>query len=194
MPVIKVILGSTRQGRFGIQPAEWIMSLTKNHPEATFELVDLAELNLPVFDEANAPSQVTDGNYEKESTRKWSKIIGGADGFVFITAEYNFSIPAPLKNAIDTLSNEWNYKPAAIVSYGAAGGGARAAEHLRGISGWLKMYDLREQVIIPNYWTQLDENGKFKPTESQTNGANALLKSVAFWAEHMKPVREELQK
>jgi NAD(P)H-dependent FMN reductase len=194
MSHIKVILGSTRDGRFGIQPAEWIMELAKDHPKATFELVDLAEQDLPFFTDATPPSMVENGQYEKESTRKWSKIIGEADGFIIITAEYNFGVPAALKNAIDTVSNEWNYKPVAFVSYGTAAGGTRAVEHLRGSAGWLKLYDLREGVILSNYWSQLDENGKFQPNEHQINGAKAMLEAVAFWADHMKPAREALQK
>jgi NAD(P)H-dependent FMN reductase len=192
MPLVKVILGSTRDERFGVQPAEWIMELAKNYPQATFELVDLADLDLPFMTDATPPSMIADGNYEKESTKQWSKIVGEADGFVIITAEYNYGVPAALKNAIDTVSNEWNYKPVAFVSYGTAAGGSRAVEHLRGSAGWLKMYDLREQVILANYWGQLDENGKFKPSESQTHGAEAMLEAIAFWSEKMKPIRDEL--
>jgi NAD(P)H-dependent FMN reductase len=194
MSLIKVIVGSTRNGRFGIQPAEWIMDLAKQYPEATFELVDLAKIDLPMFDDATPPSMVPEGKYEKESTRNWAKIIGEADGFIIVTPEYNFGVPAALKNAIDTVSNEWNYKPVAFVSYGTAAGGSRAVEHIRGSAGWLKLYDLREQVIISNYWSQLDEHGTFTATESQTHGAEAMFKAVIFWSEKMKSAREELAK
>lgn len=188
---LKIILGSTRNGRFGIQPAEWIMDLTKQFPDASFELIDLAEHNLPFITESTPPFLISDGNYEKASTQRWSKTIDDADGYVIVTPEYNYSVPAALKNAIDLLSNEWNYKPAAFVSYGASAGGARAVEHLRNISGWLQMYDLREQVIIADYWSQLDENGKFQPTNSQTHGAEAMLKELIFWAEQFKAAREQ---
>ncbi|HEU4914583.1 MAG TPA: NAD(P)H-dependent oxidoreductase [Candidatus Saccharimonadales bacterium] len=191
-PRIKVILGSVRQNRFGVQPAQWIMDLSKGYPQATFELVDLAEQQLPIFADVTPPSMVSDGNYEKESTQKWAGIVAEADGFIIITPEYNYGVPAGLKNAIDTVSNEWNYKPVAFVSYGTAAGGSRAVEHLRGSAGWLKMYDLREQVIIANYWGQLDQNGNFTPTEPQIHGAQAMLEAVAFWAEKMKPIRQEL--
>lgn len=194
MPLIKVIVGSTRNGRFGIQPATWIMELSKEYPDATFELVDLAEVNLPMFDDATPPSMVTDNNYDKESTRLWAKTIGEADGFVFVTAEYNYGVPAALKNALDTVSNEWNFKPVAYVSYGTAAGGSRAVEHLRGSAGWLRQYDIREQVILSNYWAQLDDKGQFTPNEHQVHGAQAMLKSLIFWANAMKPAREELAK
>ncbi len=191
MTTIKVILGSTRPGRFGIQPAEWIMSLSKAHPETKFELVDLQEVNLPVLDEA-APAMMQ--QYSKDHTKKWSKIIDGADGFIFVTAEYNHSIPGALKNAIDYLSKEWAYKPVAYVSYGADAGGARAIEQLRQIAGWHRMYDLGEFVSLANYWGQLGEDGKFTPNEVQTQNAEKMLKSIIFWTEKMKPAREELQK
>jgi NAD(P)H-dependent FMN reductase len=194
MPLIKVILGTTRQSRFGVQPANWIMELSKEHPEATFELVDLADINLPLFEADTPPSMVEGGNYEKEQDREWAKIIGEADGFVFVTAEYNYSIPASLKNAIDHVGNEWNYKPVTFVSYGTVAGGARAVAHLRDIAGWTRWYDLREHVLISNLWGHLDEGGKFLPNEHHTATAHEMLSAVAFWAEKMKPIREELQK
>jgi NAD(P)H-dependent FMN reductase len=194
MPLIKVIVGTTRSGRFSTQPAEWLMELTKEHPEATFELVDLAEINLPMLDTTTPPSMVQNGEYEKEEQRKWAKIVGEADGFVFITGEYNYGVPAALKNAIDHVGNEWGNKPVTYVSYGTAAGGARAVAHLRDSAAWLRMYDLREHVLISNLWGYLDSEGKFQPSEHHTESAHAMLKAVAFWAEKMKPIREELEK
>jgi NAD(P)H-dependent FMN reductase len=194
MPIIKVILGSTRPNRFGPQPAAWIMQLSKAYPDASFELVDLAEVQLPFLDEPLPPSSVVDGKYEHAHTRAWAKVIDEADGFIIVTPEYDYGVPAALKNAIDFVSNEWNYKPVAFVSYGASAGGARAVEHLRGSAGWLRLYDLREQVVMPNYWGQLDKNGKFQPTESQTRNAKDLLEAVIFWSNHLKSAREELAK
>jgi NAD(P)H-dependent FMN reductase len=191
MPIIKVILGSTRPDRFGPQPAAWIMELSKQYKDATFELVDLADVNLPFLDES-VPS--IHHKYANKHTKEWAKVIGEADGFVIVTAEYNYGVPAALKNALDFLGREWYYKPVAFVSYGASAGGARAVEHLRGSAGWLRMYDLSEQVVIPNYWTQMDENGKFQPNEQQTTNAENLLKKIVFWADRLKPIREELQK
>lgn len=192
MTKIKVILGTTRKARFGIQPATWIMGMAKEYPEATFELVDLAEQNLPFFDESTPPGMVQNGDYESASTRQWAKIVGEADGYIIVTAEYNYGIPAALKNALDTVSNEWNNKPVAFVSYGTGAGGARAVEHIRGAAGWLRLFDLREHVLISNYWSHLDENGTFKPAEHHTESANAMLKAIIFWSEQMKQAREAL--
>ncbi|HKR81644.1 MAG TPA: NAD(P)H-dependent oxidoreductase [Candidatus Saccharimonadales bacterium] len=189
MPLVKVIIGSTRPGRFGVQPATWIMNLAKEHPEINFELVDLKEINLPFLDEEK-PALL--GEYKNAHTKAWSQIVGEADGFIVVTGEYNHTVTPALINAIDFLAAEWRYKPVAFVSYGASAGGARAVEHLRSVVGRLGMYDLTDGVHIVNYWTQLDESGTFQPTEEQTTTAHGLIKNVGFWAENLKTARQKL--
>ncbi len=189
MALVKVILGSTRPNRFGIQPAEWIMEQTKRITDHTFELVDLAKVNLPLLDEPAPPMMV---QYTKEHTKEWSKIIGEADGFVFITAEYNHSIPAALKNALDYLFVEWNFKPASFVSYGSLAGGARSVEHLRAVCGELRMYDLREQLMMPDYYHNLDKAGLHAFEETHEEQIQKILTQTAFWADKLKDIRKEL--
>lgn len=192
MPLIKVILGSTRPNRFGAQAAAWVMDLAKEHPEATFELVDVADLNLPLLDEPQPPLF---GNYQKEYTKKWSAIVDEADGFVVITPEYNHGVPAALKNAFDFLAVEWRYKPIAFVSYGTELGGGRAVEQFRGIVANFDMYDIRDQVTIANYWGQLDEAGVFTANSGQIEAAHKVLNRVAFWADaHQQPRKQLAEK
>jgi NAD(P)H-dependent FMN reductase len=188
---IKIILGSSRPQRFGIQPAEWIKGLADQVEGAKFELVDLQKVKLPFLDEA-VPAMM--GTYSQDHTKAWSKLIDGADGFIFVAPEYNHGYSPVLKNAIDFLFKEWNYKPVTFVSYGAEAGGLRAVEQLRQVVGWVKMYDLSEFVSIPNYWTQLSETGKFQPNEQQVDLAQKMLKSLVFWSEQMKKSRKELGK
>lgn len=188
MPLIKIILGSTRPGRFGIQPAEWLMQLTKEHPEATFELVDLKEVNLPMLDE---PMPALYGNYTQDHTKEWAKTIGEADGFVVVSGEYNYTIPAALKNAIDYLAAEWRYKPVAFVGYGASAGGARAIAHLQNVAANIGWFDLRDNLTLVNYFEHLDSDGKYQFTEQQAETAHKLLSNIAFWADKLKPIREE---
>jgi NAD(P)H-dependent FMN reductase len=190
MSLIKIIVGSTRPGRFGDQPAEWINQLAKEHPDHSFDVVDLAKVNLPLLDE---PQPALYGNYTRDHTKAWSKIISEADGFIFVTPEYNHAVPAALKNAIDYLAAEWRHKPAAIVSYGVEGG-VRAAENLRVIAGNLSMYSLYEAVALVNFWAQLDSNGKFTATEDQTERAHKMINAVTFWADQFKEARQALQK
>jgi NAD(P)H-dependent FMN reductase len=189
MPKIKVIVGSNRPTRFATQPANWLIELAKNNPKAEFELVDLAEINLPFLDEA-APAMM--GQYQNEHTKEWSRIIGEADGFVFIAPEYNHGYTPVLKNAIDYLYAEWLHKPVAFVSYGAAAGGARAVDQLRPVVGHLNMYDLSEHVTLPNYFGGLDENGTFAFTADHEKMANTMIDSLVFWADQMKQSRAAL--
>lgn len=188
---IKIITGSVRPGRFNIQPATWIYDLAKNKTGIEVELIDLARINLPFLDEPIPPSQ---NQYSQEHTKEWSKIIGETDGFIFVTPEYNHSYSPVLKNAIDYLFYEWHYKPVSFISYGSLAGGSRAVEHLRGVAAEIKMYDLREQILLPNYWDNLNEQGKYQFTESQEHAANSILDELTYWARKMKEARIELHK
>lgn len=189
MVKIKIIAGSTRPGRFNIQPATWIYDIAKERDDMEVELVDLAEVNLPLLDEEIPPSQ---GKYEHEHTKKWAAKIAEADGFVFVTPEYNHSIPAALKNAIDFVYAEWNFKPVSFVSYGSLAGGSRAVEHLRAVAAEVRMYDLREQIMLPNYWENVNEKGEYQFNERHVESARGILDNLAFWAERMKEARAKL--
>ncbi len=189
MAKIKIITGSNRPGRFNIQPAKWMESIAKSFPGIEVELLDLQEINLPLLDETVPPAM---GQYSNEHTKAWSSKIAEADGFIFVTPEYNHSYSAILKNAIDYLFKEWNYKPVTFISYGSVAGGSRAVEHLRAIAAEIKLYDLREQVIIPNYWGGLNDKGEYQFTEEQTNHAKGMLEALVFWANEMKASREKM--
>ena len=129
---------------------------------------------------------------QNEHQTAWAKIIGEADGFVFVTGEYNHSIPAALKNALDYVYHEWGHKPVAFVSYGADAGGMRAIEHLRQVVAWLKMYDLADFIAFPQYYTRMDEQGKFQFSEENESRAVSMLTDLVFWAGNMKEARAKL--
>lgn len=189
MVKIKIIAGSTRPGRFNVQPARWITGIAQERKDIEVELLDLAEINLPLLDEPVPPLQ---NKYSKDHTKKWAAKIAEADGFVLVTPEYNHSTSAALKNAIDFLYMEWNFKPVTFVSYGSLAGGSRAVEHLRTIAAEVKMYDLREQVMLPNYWENLDEKGEYKFSERHEKSAGEMLDTLVFWAGKMKEARQDL--
>ncbi len=191
MITIKILAGSVRPGRFNIQPATWIYEIAKKRSDISVELLDLQQINLPFLDEAAPPSM---NQYTKEHTKKWSKTIAEADGFIFVTPEYNHSYSPALKNAIDYLYYEWNYKPVSFVSYGSLAGGARAVEHLRGIAAEIKMYDLREQIMLPNYWENVSKEGKYQFTDRHEKSANDILGQLTFWAKIMKEARKTFPK
>lgn len=186
---IGIIVGSTRPGRFGIQPGTWMFNLAQQRGDANYELVDLEEVGLPLLDEPVPPAM---HQYQNEHTKRWAERIDRLDGFIFVTAEYNHSIPGALKNAIDFLYQEWNYKAASFVSYGSGAGGARAVEHLRGVMGELKIYDLREQVLLPEYYTRLNEQGQYQFSDKEVQAVTTVLDEIAFWTGQMKAAREKL--
>lgn len=116
---IAIIIGSSRPSRIGADISNWVLNNLPVSENIHYELVDLAEWNLPMLNETNQPSM---HKYEHEHTKKWSAKIEQYDGFVFVTPEYNAGYSAVLKNAIDYLYDEWKEKPATIVSYGWSGG------------------------------------------------------------------------
>src|SRR6476619_179614 len=189
MPRIGVILGSTRPGRRGEQVARWVMDVAGRRADGVFELVDLADHQLPHLDEPLPPNM---GQYRNPHTRAWAAPIGRFDGFVFVTPEYNHSTSGVLKNAIDYLYAEWNNKAVGFVSYGAVGG-ARAAEQLRLISGELQMADVRRQVAL-SLLTDFDNYSVFKPSAYHVAALNTLLDQVVAWSSALAPRREPAMK
>lgn len=187
MTKIKIIAGSVRPGRFNIQAATWMYELAQKHGGAEFELVDLEKVNLPFYDE-KIPALMH--QYELPHTKAWAEVIGEADGFIFVTPEYNHSYSPVLGNAISYLNQEWNYKPVSFVSYGSIAGGSRAVEHLRGIAGELRMFDLRDQVVIPNYYFNQDKDGKYQFGETEEQQANTVLDELVAWTDKLKNARE----
>jgi len=184
MTKIAVILGSTRPGRNGEAVAKWVYELARKRTDAEFELVDIADYNLPLYDE---PYPAMMQQYTKEHTKKWSKKINEFDGYIFVTAEYNHSIPGALKNAIDYLNVEWKNKAAGFVSYGSAGG-ARAVEHMRTIAAELHMADVRAQVML-NLFTDFVNMSEFKPDPRHENEVDELLNQVISWGNALKTLR-----
>jgi len=190
MITINILTGSVRPTRFNLQPAQWIANIAKQRDDITVNLIDLKEVNLPFLDENETPMS---HSYEHDYTKVWSKTIAEADGFIFVTPEYNHSVSPVLKNAVDYLFDEWHHKPVSFVSYGSLAGGSRAVEHWRGIAAELKLYDLREQVMLPNYWEHLNEQGEYKFTDAHVTVANTVLDELIFWATQMKEARQKLE-
>jgi NAD(P)H-dependent FMN reductase len=188
---IAVIIGSTRDTRFGPKPAQWIFDLAQQRPEFDVKLVDLKDFNLPFFNEKAtnlwAPS-------EDPRAIAWQKKIGAFDGYIFVVPEYNRSIPAGLKNALDQAYNEWVRKPAAYLGYGAVGG-ARAIEHLRLINIELQMVPVRSAVHIggSEFYKVLPRMGN-QPISAIEDAilpsAKEMLDQLAWWVKATKAARE----
>lgn len=185
MTRIGIILGSTRPGRVGVQIANWIEKEAHAIDGAAFQFVDLADHPLPMFDESKSPLL---GEYDNEHTRSWSAVIAAFDGFVFVTPEYNRSVPAALKNAIDFLYHEWRNKPAGIVSYGSQVSGARAAEHLRLIAAGLNMPTVATQLAL-SLITDFEAFTTFTPTDRHRTVLLQLLSEVISWNDALATLR-----
>ena len=130
-----VVGGSTRPMRRSPAIAQWVAGLGAEICDTAFRVIDIRELQLGLDDEPGIPAM---GRYVCESTRNWSDIVSAAKGVVFVTPQYNWGYPAPLKNAIDHLYKEWHGKPALIVTYGSRGGGLCAAQ-LRAVLGGMEV-------------------------------------------------------
>jgi NAD(P)H-dependent FMN reductase len=184
---LQVLLGSTRPGRAGEVVAEWVHAVVKERKDISIELVDIASFNLPLLDEPMS-AFMSGGKYTHDHTKAWSDKIAQADGYIFITPEYNHSMPGALKNAIDFLYPEWNNKAAGFVSYGVHGG-TRAVEHLRVVAGEVQLADVREQLALylgadfENYHT-------FKPTQKHQAQLQKVIDQVAAWSKAMQPLRK----
>jgi NAD(P)H-dependent FMN reductase len=179
---ILVIVGSTRPGRKSRTVADWFMKNAEGrNPDLHFELVDLAEVNLPFMDEPKPPMA---DDYQQAHTKKWASVIGPADGYVLITPEYNHSYPAVLKNAVDFLYEEWRHKPVGFVSYGVAEG-VRAVEHLKTVMIQVDAAPLNAQVSF-NVMSQFAEDGSVTPTDKNEYQLNNLLTELAWWGETLK--------
>jgi NAD(P)H-dependent FMN reductase len=183
---IKIITSTTREGRKGIAVANWITELAKQDGKYNIELLDLAEINLPFMDEPNHPRLQ---KYQHEHTKKWSETIAAADGYIIVLAEYNFGFPAPIKNAIDYLYNEWMNKPVAFVSYGGISGGLRSTQMLKQVVTAVHMMPVVDQVNIPFFANHIDETGTFVPGEAITKSAVVMLSELERWSDVLKGMR-----
>ncbi|HWD05074.1 MAG TPA: NAD(P)H-dependent oxidoreductase [Amycolatopsis sp.] len=187
LPKLEIILASTRPGRVGLPVAKWLEAAANEHGGFDVELVDLAEINLPFMNEPKHPRL---GQYEHQHTKDWSAKVGEADAFVFVTPEYNHSFNAELKNAIDYLNNEWNYKAVGLVSYGGVAAGTRAVQQLKPVLMALRMTPVPDAVSIPFVQEFLNEQGEFVPNDIVSISAKAMFDELVRVTATLIPLRD----
>ncbi|MGA7297032.1 MAG: NAD(P)H-dependent oxidoreductase [Rhodanobacteraceae bacterium] len=185
---LHVVICSTRPGRVGPSVARWFDEFARQHGNFDVELVDLADFDLPVYDEPAHPALQ---DYKHEHTKRWSKSVDSADAYVFVMPEYNYNPTPALVNALDYVYREWNYKPCGIVSYGGASGGLRAAQAVKLQLTTLKLVPLMEGVMVPMVAKQVDDDGRFRSNELIDKSAHTLLGELQFWAEGLKAMRDK---
>lgn len=192
-PRIAIIIGSTRDSRFGEKPAQWIAAHARARGDWEVELVDLKEFDLPLFNEVASNAWAPSADARAVA---WQKKMGEFDGYIFIVAEYNRSITGALKNALDQAYTQWNRKAFGIVSYGSVGG-TRAAEHLRTIGIELQMASTRSAVHIggSDFFAVHPLGGQNKEL-SEIEGsigpsAKAMLEDLDWWTRATMAARTE---
>lgn len=184
---LQVIIASTRSERAGTSVAAWFDDLARRHGGFDVEVVDLAEVDLPLFDEPRHPRL---RQYAQAHTRAWSETVERADAYVFVTPEYDHAPPAALVNALQYLVQEWAYKPAGFVSYGGVSGGTRSVQAAQPIVVTLRMMPIPEGVHIPFFSRHLDrEEDRFDPGAVQEQAAMRMLDELQKWATALRPLR-----
>jgi NAD(P)H-dependent FMN reductase len=188
-PKIGIVIGSTRQNRFGGKAARWIHGIASERTDLDFEIVDLRDYSLPFF-EGVSPLHAPVTNAE---AMRWGRKMAELDGYLFVTAEYNRSITGALKNALDWAYREYNRKPAAYLGYGGVGG-ARAVEQLRLICVELQMVPTRTGVHIggTDAAALMFQGKSFEDLELPhlTRAAQTMLHDLAWWATVLKRARD----
>jgi NAD(P)H-dependent FMN reductase len=186
-PTLQIIIASTRPGRVGPSVAAWIHERAVKHGGFEVELIDLAEVNLPMFDEPKHPRF---GQYVHQHTKDWSATISRGDAYVFVIPEYNYGFNAAIKNAIDYLNREWLYKPLGFVTYGGVAAGTRAMQMLKQVVSALKMVPMAEAVNIPFVQQFLDSDRVLQPNDVMEAAAIAMLDELGRWTAATAPLRE----
>ncbi len=186
---IKVIVGSTREGRFAEKPARWITALLGKKEGVEIEVLDLRDYPMPFFNETETPSYKTKP-YTDPAVVKWTAKVAEADGFVIIAPEYNHGYSAVLKNALDYVGSEWNNKAVGFVSYGSAMG-ARAIEQLRSVVIELGMAPIKYSVHMPFDVIMASSQGtpEAELFTSYDERANGMLDQLISWSKALTSLR-----
>ena len=177
-PRVAVVVGSTRPSRICPGIASWVLEAAQQESPLHYELIDLANIDLPFLDE---PLKAALGQYRHEHTLAWSRLVSSYAGFVFVFPQYNWGYPAPLKNALDFLYREWQSKPASCVTYGTRGGG-KGAQQLQGVLQGLHMRALEQHIEIvvtdddvDDNWQLRDLEGLMRPYRPQVRTIDAQM-------------------
>ncbi len=185
-PKLQVITVSTRPGRVGPSVAAWFGKFAASHGGFEVQSVDLADFELPVYDEPEHPRLQ---KYQHEHTKRWSASVAAADAYVFVLPEYNYNPPPSFYNALNYVYKEWNYKPAGFVSYGGVSGGLRSTQMAKQLVTTLKMMPMMEGVAVPMVAGMLDEDGNFRSNELIDQSARVMLDELLKWARALATMR-----
>lgn len=190
-----IVVGTNREGRQTPRQAQWVLNTAKQMEDVEVELIDLAEYPMPFFTEAISPRYNPDRTPAPE-VQKFLDVMAKQDAYVFVTPEYNHSIPAVLKNAFDYMTWEMQKKPAAIVSHGTVGG-ARAAMHLKEILSEGQAVPIPKFVAFAHMSNAINEEGNIADESVRENPygpqatLQAMLEELVWYGEALKAARED---
>jgi NAD(P)H-dependent FMN reductase len=185
MSKLQVIVGTTRPTRASDLVVPWVVRRALAHGGFDVEVIDLRDWPLPFFAEhLGTIGDFTDPTYSEPIVKAWNNKIKEADAYIIVTAEYNHSLPAVLKNAIDSVffSFAFRNKPVAAVGYSAGiGAGIRAIEHLAHVVIEAEAVPLRNTVVVPFVASAFDGLGE--PIDPAANvSLDVMLDDVAWWS------------
>jgi NAD(P)H-dependent FMN reductase len=187
MSTLKIVIASTRPGRLGAPIGRWLAGRAgQQRAFDRVEILDLAEVDLPMFNEPHHPRT---GTYVHPHTKAWSAAVDEADALIFVSPEYNGFPPATLLNAVDYLHAEWTGTPLGVLTYGAGGGGARARQQLELLGSYLKMPVAEANFGLANVFGQVVD-GRFTPTAADDEAASALVDELGALARAQELVSE----
>lgn len=174
---LAVIVGTTRQNRLSLKEAKWVVNSARETEGIEPELIDLKDYQMPFFDEPMSPRYNPERQIDPFA-KKWLDKLAGFDAYIFVTPEYNHSIPGVLKNALDYVTSELIHKPAAIVSHGSVGG-ARATMHLKEILSESQAVVIPQAVAFFGISDGLDDEGNLSEgMKANPHGPEFALKGT----------------
>ena len=186
---ILVFYGSYRSDRVGIRLAEFVVERLRRRGDDA-ELIDAKAINLPMLDRMYKEYP---GDEVPAALEQLARKIRAADGFVFVTGEYNWGVQPGLKNLTDHFLEEWFWRPAAIVSYSAGRlSGARAATAWHGTLSEMGMVVISSTIAVGPIGHTLSAEG-----EPTGEGGKALegafprfADDLLWWVEAAKAQRQ----
>ena len=189
---LKIIIGSTRPNRVTPRLAKWVAAEAKNQTGTEVETLDLADYPMPFFDEPISPRYNPDRKINP-AVQKWLDKLADGDAYVFVTPEYNHSIPGVLKNSLDYVTKELSKKPATVVSHGSVGG-ARAAMHLKDILSESDAAITPRQIALAGASDKLNEAGELSAEQAAlpygpATSLKAMLEELKWYSDALGAAR-----
>jgi len=183
---ISILSASVRNGRNSHRVALYLKKYIEGNNLASAEIIDLKELNFPLFDERlqyqESPSTEAIG---------FAKKITDSDGVIIVTPEYNGGYPSSLKNAIDLLHREWHRKPIAISTVSDGNfGGSQALIGIQFVLWKIRAWTVPALFPVPDVTNSFDEVGNPADRQKTDKRASSFI-SELLWCVEAKRRMEE---